>query len=230
MGAAPSPAEQIAICKPLAVLISGQDPPPNWLAFHIKQWMPCITVGNVALARQPTRAQVVKQMRGLLEAINTVSAVIADDAAKGLLELPPAPRLEEAACVRMLTDLAARAARVAEHPDFVSDNGKVSPGRGRALPKSLPNARDDCAGFVADAWEACRGNAPSPRSVRAAEAAHAFWELVGGDTTGWGNSPAAGWRRPFENAAKFKMSAYRVEQRRHLTEAIRDADRACQEE
>ena len=230
MSAVPSPAEQIAMCKPLAVMISGQDPAPDWLAFHLKQWIPCLLLGRVVLAQQPTRAQVIKQMRGLLAAISTVSAAIVDDAAKGLLELPPAVPLEDAACMRMLTDLAARATGVVEHPDFVTVDGKVRPGRSRALPKSLPSARDDCAGFVADAWEACRGKAPSPRSVRAAEAAQAFWELVGGASTGWGNTRAPGWRHPFENAVWFKMSAYRVEQRRHLTEAIHDADRACKEE
>jgi hypothetical protein len=78
-------------------------------------------------------------------------------------------------------------AKIATESLVSTATGATKPGRGKALPRSVISPKAFCALIVAEAWAHLHADYPAPRNQRAAAAAQALWQSVGGTTSSWGS-------------------------------------------
>ena len=65
-------AGRLAEYEPVAKLIFGKHPPSEWLLEHLCRWTPCLLMSRAIRAQQPTRAELIRNMKGMLSAAETL--------------------------------------------------------------------------------------------------------------------------------------------------------------
>jgi hypothetical protein len=214
-------AASVPTFEDVARKIAGANAPP-WLAAHFKRWVPSLRLDRYVEKMQPTKAAMKKRLAGIRNAALLLQHELSDQPTREFLEIAPTGQIENASALkRSLQDLAERADRAITSPSLSTKAGKTIPGRSRAMVPNAFHAKTYCAALIAEAWAHSCGTYPSPRSLKAAAAADAYWRASGGKVTGWGDDPLTGWRPYFTKAQASATEAIRKECRRHLIEAAR---------
>jgi len=82
-----------------------------------------------------------------------------------------------------------------------------------------------CAVMILEAWKHIHKAEPSPKNLRLAKAAEAYWLTAGGEAHSSADEPLAFWRHHFKKAAGSRAKDFRTEWRRHLVESERQWQR-----
>ena len=108
---------------------------------------------------------------------------------------------------------------------LTTEDGKVKPGRGRAVTADTISQYVFCAAVIAEVWKHIHNEYPAPRNEGAQAAAAACWKVVGGTRSGHSPDPRSSWRGHLEKAlndsSPSRLTVFRSEVRRHLAEAAK---------
>ena len=197
--------------RPVAELITSN--PPFWLSEHLSEWVGRTYAYRADEEGWPTRGEMKKLLVNSYTWASSLRQALDNPLVCGFLSAGgngamDDPRLFQ----KMLDDLRWRAAGAVKSPALVGKNGKLKPGRSRVRNDGAMSGRTYCALLVAEAWKWFHKRYPSPRNMKAAEAAELCWRLTGGEESkGWGSNRRTLWRHYFEEAASIAGEPDRTE-------------------
>jgi hypothetical protein len=159
-----------------------------------------------------------KRMKEIRDAATVLLQMLQDVPTKEFLEVEGRLQIENVGGLEHVLKGLSEGAKIAAESLLSTATGTTKPGRGKAVPRSAISAKAFCALIVAEAWAHLHGNYPAPRNQRAAAAAQALWQSVGGTTSSWGSDPLTGWSYHFTEARSDPAESLRKEVRRHCVE------------
>jgi hypothetical protein len=202
----------------IARLIALSASAPPWLPTYLRNWAPSLMVDRHVHAMQPKKSKMKRRMKEIQEAATELLHMLRDVPTKEFLEVEGRLQIENVGGLEHVLEGISGGAKIAGGSLVSTATGATKPGRGKALPRSAISPKAFCALIVAEAWAHLHGDYPAPRNQRAAAAAQAFWQSVGGTTSSWGSDPLTGWSYYFTEARSDFAEPLRKETRRHCTE------------
>ena len=191
---------------------------PGWLIDHLWEWAPTIRIARGVNAIQPSRTEILDQLKQVEAAARLLRQSIDDNELRNFLDVEPKSPI--AAIHRplqtLMDDLIARTEGAQRSPDLVTAEGKAKPGRSRAIPSGAVSSQVLCAVVIVEAWHFVRGSYPGDRSEKAWRAAESYWRAIGLSRDSWGSNKFAAWRSYFRRALSAQCKADRDECRRHM--------------
>ncbi len=193
------PSTRLSDYMDVARLITPQ--PPAWLGQVLLKSSAPIWLHARVLDLQPSRARVRMYLKWLESTVAPLARALGEPPVRNFLDAAGEGKITyHGALDGYLRDLRARAARALASPELATPSGKTKAGKGPALPPGAVHPASLCALIIVEAWKYVHGAYPGPRSVKAAEAAEAYWKACGNMRNSWGANPLTAWRRRFEVA------------------------------
>jgi hypothetical protein len=213
---APSPAE--TSFEEIARLIAPSAGVPPWLPTYLRNWAPSLLIDRHVHAMQPKKTKMKRRMKEIQDAAAVLLDMLGDVPTKEFLEIEGRLQIENVGGLEHVLKGISGGAKIATESLVSTATGATKPGRGKALPRSAISPKAFCALIVAEAWAHLHADYPAPRNQRAAAAAQALWQSVGGTTSSWGSDPLTGWSYYFTEARSEAAESLRKETRRHCVE------------
>jgi hypothetical protein len=205
----------------IARLIAPSSSVPPWLPTYLRNWAPSLMIDRHVHAMQPKKSKMKKRMKEIQDAASVLLHMLGDPPTKEFLEVEGRLQIENVSGLEHVLKGISGGAKIAAESLVSAATGATKPGRGKAVPGSAISPKAYCALIVAEAWAHLHGDYPAPRNQRAAAAAQALWQSVGGTTSSWGSDPLTGWSYHFTEARSDFAEALRKETRRHCVEHAR---------
>ena len=202
----------------IAQLIAPSSGSPPWLPTYLRNWAPSLMIDRHVHAMQPKRSKMKRRMKEIQDAATVLLDMLGDAPTKEFLEVEGRLQIENVGGLEHVLKGISGGAKIATESLVSQATGATKPGRGKALPRSAISPKAFCALIVAEAWAHLHGDYPAPRNQRAAAAAQALWQSVGGTTSSWGSEPLTGWSYYFTEARSEAAESLRKETRRHCVE------------
>jgi hypothetical protein len=178
----------------------ARDNPPTWLPELLRRLGLELKRDRELHESLPSKADLRRKLTVAKEAAEHITSLLNDYTAMWFVETESNM---EIASFRLAIDLhqfTEALALAAAAPTISGTDGKARRGRGRAAARTALSSKSFCAAIIAACWSYVRGSDPAQTNKEAAAAARMYWSVTGGDESGWGSDPLAGWSSYFKEA------------------------------